>query len=261
MDDSEFPLAVWEAAPRRVRYGLATAEEILRRTAAGESMRAICRDPKMPAPHTVGRWAQERPKFAARLRAAREAAGGPFRGGRTTYCEATVEVICARVAAGEALIRICDDPAMPVAATVYAWRGKHAEFNNALYEAMDVRADRLFEEGWEMARAATPNTAHVTSMRLAHLRWHVGKLHPKRYGVLKALLPEGEEPVAAVAATRQRMVVSVSHFDLAPDGTVFAIPPRDERDERLYLAKFGRPYDGPRGSWDGTFPTPAAASE
>lgn len=258
MDDSEFPLAVWEAAPRRVRYGTATAREILRRTAAGESMRAICRDPTMPAPHTVGRWTQERPEFAANLLAAREAAGGPFRGGRTTYCVATVEAICARVAAGEALIRICADPDMPVAATVYAWRDKHVEFNDALYEAMDVRADRLFEEGWEMAQAATPQTAYVTHVRLAHLRWHVGKLHPKRYGVLKAMPPERDE---AVATTPKRMAISVSHFDLGPDGTVFAIPPRDERDERLYLAKFGRPYEGPRGSWDGTFPTPATTSE
>lgn len=244
MDDSEFPLAVWDAAPRRVRFGAETAREILRRTAAGESMRAICRDPTMPAPHTVGRWAQDRPKFAADLLAAREAAGGPFRGGRTTYCVATVEAICARVAAGEAVTAICADPDMPVAATVYAWRDRHPEFNNALYEAMDVRADRLFEQGWEMAQAATPKTAYVTQVRLAHLRWHVGKLHPKRYGVLKALPPEGEEPAAV--APPQRTVISVRHFNLAPDGTVFAIPPRNERDERLYLAKFGRPYEGPR---------------
>ena len=64
--------------------------------------------------------------------------------------------------------------------------------------------------------------------------------------MLKAFPPKGEEAVPAEAATPQRVVISVSHFDLAPDGTVFAIPPRDERDERLYLAKFGRAYEGPR---------------
>jgi len=222
------------------------SEEILRRTAAGETMRAICRDAHMPDPSTVCMWARKRPRFAADLLAAREAAGGPFIGGRSSYCIATVEAICARVAAGEAVTAICADPDMPVAATVYAWRDKHPEFNNALYEAMDVRADRLFEQGWEMAQAATPQTAYLTQVRLAHLRWHVAKLHPKRYGVLKALHAEGEEPAAAVEAGPRRMVVSVRHFNLAPDGTVFAIPPRDERDERLYLETYGRAYEGPR---------------
>jgi hypothetical protein len=33
---------------------------------------------------------------------------------------------------------------------------------------------------------------------------------------------------------------------VAPDGVVFAIPPRNELDERRYEAKFGRAYDGPR---------------
>jgi len=238
-------VAVPRARGGRVRFEAVSAE-ILRRTAAGETMRAICAEAHMPDPSTVCAWARKKPRFAADLLAAREAAGGPFIGRRSSYCLATVEAICARVAAGEAVTAVCEDPDMPVVATVYAWRDRHPEFNNALYEAMDVRADRLFEQGWEMAKAATPQTAYLTHVRLAHLRWHVGKLHPKRYGVLKSLHAEGEEPVAAAAAPPRRMVVSVSHFNLAPDGTVFAIPPRNEKDEQHYLETYGRVYDGPR---------------
>jgi hypothetical protein len=130
----------------------------------------------------VGRWARERPRFGEALLAARRAAGGPFVGGRSSYCVETAQAIFDRVCAGEALTAICRDADMPVAATVYKWRAERPEFAQALAEAMALRAEGFFERGWEMAEAATPDTAYLTHVRLTQLRWHVGKLAPKKYG-------------------------------------------------------------------------------
>jgi hypothetical protein len=53
-------------------YTAAIAAEICRRMSDGESLRAICRDPKMPPEATVRQWVRDdRDDFAARYREAR----------------------------------------------------------------------------------------------------------------------------------------------------------------------------------------------
>lgn len=179
---------------RRAKVAPGVVKALLARIAAGESLRSVCADAAMPGVTTVCRWTHERRGFAAKYLAARRAAGGPFFGGRSTYCVATAQAIFERVSAGEALISVCRDPAMPVVATVYKWRKEQPEFGQALSAAMAIRAELLFEEGWDLAKAATPKTAHLTQVRLAQLRWHVGKLAPKKYGLIKATeAPSGND--------------------------------------------------------------------
>lgn len=191
LDDAEFPVAKLGGDPRTFRWGIAAAREILRRTLAGESLCSICRDPAMPSTNSVCRWARERPAFAAALEAARVAAGHGRPGARSTFCEETAQAIFERVCGGEALTAVCQDPAMPVMATVWAWRAKHAEFGTAMKAAFELRAEHLYEQGWEIAQGVTPETAYATEVKLRHLRWHVGKMAPKKYGTLKAQDPNG----------------------------------------------------------------------
>ena len=51
----------------------AVQEEILRRLAEGETMRAICRDKAMPSRETVRLWGEADPEFALAITRAREA--------------------------------------------------------------------------------------------------------------------------------------------------------------------------------------------
>ena len=62
---------------RPSRYSAALAGEICQRLAAGESLRSICRDEKMPALSTVLLWVVDgqHPDFSEQYRVAREAAG------------------------------------------------------------------------------------------------------------------------------------------------------------------------------------------
>ncbi len=54
-------------------YPLETRDEILRRIADGESLRAICRDDEMPDRTTVENWLQSDAEFSAKYARAREA--------------------------------------------------------------------------------------------------------------------------------------------------------------------------------------------
>ena len=62
-------------------YPPETRDEILRRIADGESLRAICRDDEMPDRTTVENWLQSDAEFSAKYARAREAqADGIFDG-------------------------------------------------------------------------------------------------------------------------------------------------------------------------------------
>lgn len=147
---------------------------ICRRLAAGESLRAICReDPSMPTEKTVWNWARAHEEFRlmkahalamarARSLAAQDARelerwvrfGGPHgRTGRPSgYDPQVAQAICERLIVGETLAQVCRDPAMPCVGTVYNWLRKYPEFRD------DVRgAKAMVEEAMvELACADLP---------------------------------------------------------------------------------------------------------
>jgi hypothetical protein len=195
-----------------VRYRPELARRICERVASGESLRAVCEDADMPHRATVLAWAARLPRFSAELAQARSAAGwrSALGGGLSTWCVGTAEEIFARLCGGESLTRICEDPAMPGVATVYAWRKARPEFDAAMRLAREAQAERLCDQGLEIAHAVTPATAHATRVRLWQLRWTAAGLCPQRFGRLKALAAED-------APERAPLTVIVKRFTDAPD--------------------------------------------
>jgi hypothetical protein len=160
------------------------ARRVVERVAEGELLYRVLREAGMPTPQTVGRWAKARPDFGQALEAARLSSGRrPRGGGVSRYCPATAEEVIQRLCEGEALTRVCDDPTMPCHSTVFLWRRQHAEFNEAYQMATQVRAERLADKAEALADGATPQTAYVTHVRLAHLRWYAGVLAPRKYRI------------------------------------------------------------------------------
>lgn len=246
--EDEFPAAVGaeEAAwPTSVRYGAETAEEILRRTAAGESLAQICRSPGMPLANTVIGWTKSRPEFAARMHAARVAAGGPFRGRRPLWCLETAQAIYDRVCAGEAVTAICAEPGMPSMATLTNWRRQHPEFAEALDEAYEIRAELQFEKGLAIAEAVTPETAYATHVRLQHHRWWVGKACPLRYGPRKPVAPADASDGDGDGGG---MTVVVKTFTLPPNNAP-AVPTTEPAKVLYRIDGQGRRTDGNGEVW------------
>src|SRR5687767_2898098 len=93
--------------------------EILRRVAAGETLKAVCAAPGMPRPRTVYGWTWTDASFDEGLAAA-------VRRGRWVRCHAFHEdqarAFLVRLAAGEPVTELVRDADMPNEKTLLYWR-------------------------------------------------------------------------------------------------------------------------------------------
>jgi hypothetical protein len=117
--------------PVQRRRSLCTPELTARIAAqlqTGRTLYAICRDdPELPTYACVHRWLKDRPDFARAVAAAMPwtRVRRPKRGRPSEWSEPLGKALCARIAAGEPLLRICEDPAMPGRRTVQRWLRTH----------------------------------------------------------------------------------------------------------------------------------------
>ena len=201
--------ARWVRRRGIVPYSDALAERLCARIAAGELFYAVCREPGMPTPQSVGRWARERPEFGEALRAARKAGGRPERGGGVwSWCEDTADEIFERLCEGESLTAIGADPTMPSLSTIFYWRDRIPGFEGTVQLGMRIRAERFCDLGWELATEATPETAYLTHVRLTQLRWTAGVMAPRVFR------PRTLEPEAPPQTPRRLLA---RHFKVEVD--------------------------------------------
>lgn len=157
--------ALVRAQPKRQlrtpRRGLTTytpelAARVLARLAAGESMRAIARDPAMPCHDVFYSWRRALPWFDA---AWREALAQPRRRTPPTpskWSEAMAEHICLRIVHGEPVSHICTGPGMPTHRTVCHWARTKPGFARAYEIARDMGAQLQAERVWQIVEALDP---------------------------------------------------------------------------------------------------------
>lgn len=181
MSKDDLPAQTPERGRGAVRYSRRVADAICGRVAAGEALGRITSEDGMPGRWTVAQWAKDIPAFAEALRRAKQEAGRSLKGGGavSTYCPVTAREICRRVAEGESVKRICEDPDMPSFSTVYLWRRTIPDFAQQLKAARETLAERFCDDGWDLAMQATPETAYLTHVRLSQLRWMAGILSPR----------------------------------------------------------------------------------
>ncbi|PZQ56778.1 MAG: hypothetical protein DI570_20765 [Phenylobacterium zucineum] len=189
-----------------MRYSPTLVKALCARIEAGELFYRICREPGMPTPQSVRMWARARPQVREMLRAAREASGRPCGGGVSIYEPAVADEVFERLCDGESLTAIGADPLMPSLSTLFAWRRERASFDEAVRLGQRIFAERLADEGWEMALEADPKTAYLTFVRLAHLRWWAGVLAPRRFA---AKAPETETPPEITNVLMRRFEVEI----------------------------------------------------
>ena len=242
-----------------LRWSAEAAERVIARTAAGEPLLSMCKEPGMPAFRTVMQWLARRPVFAAALLEARRAGGGPFNGRKSIYCVETAQAIFDRLSDGEGIAAICRDPTMPGYSTVRRWIRENPDFREAMATARDLYAERAFERGREICEGVTPKTAQAAKVQLTHLRWEAGRLAPRKYGAIR--------PVEAPEEGGGGLNVYLKTFVLDRSGG----PARDsgEPPELLYsmtpAQMRGEFKDGERHpgtvAWEAREPQRAAAGE
>ncbi|MEW5686431.1 MAG: hypothetical protein AB1942_16055 [Pseudomonadota bacterium] len=190
-----------------MKYSAKVVDALCARIEAGELFYRICREPGMPTPQSVRMWAQARPQVREKLRAARVASGRPCGGGVSVWSQAVADEVFERLCDGESLTAIGADPTMPSLSTLFTWRKDKAPFDAAVRLGQRIFAERLADEGWELAMEADPKTAYLTFVRLAHLRWWAGVLAPRRF---KAKAPETDSPPETTN-------ILVRHFEVEED--------------------------------------------
>lgn len=125
----------------------------------------------------------------------------PKTGRPTDYTPELADNICARIAEGQSLRRICRDDDMPCTSTVFTWLRIHKSFLDQYEKAKTEQADALAEEMLDIADDGsndwmekfdkegmsigwTVNGEHVqrSRLRLDTRKWIASKLKPKKYG-------------------------------------------------------------------------------
>ena len=107
---------------------------------------------------------------------------GRKRGRPSTYSESIARALCDRIADGESLRAVCEDPAMPDRHTVRDWRDTRPDFDAQYARAREQRADDIFDgldaiESAVLAGELDPNAARVVAdIR----RWRLARMS-KRY--------------------------------------------------------------------------------
>ena len=178
------------------RYTPELASEILRRLAAGEALRAMCRDdPAMPTEKTVWNWRRAHPAFGAAygrvLLAARRAAlaaqaardGRRGRRGKSGYGPEVAAAICDGLAVGKAIGEVCAAPGMPCVATVYNWLRAHPEFVAAYRWARELGFDEVLSSAaWHAPWLGSLRASEVELRRIqARALRRCGRLTPRGY--------------------------------------------------------------------------------
>ena len=132
-------------------------------------------------------------------------------GGRPAiFSVESADTICARLAAGEPLSRICRDDGMPSLTTVYKWLRESEEFAKNYARAREDQADTLADETLEISDDGTNdwmasndpdnpgyklNGEHVqrSKLRVDARKWAAAHLRPKKYGDLKQVELSGPD--------------------------------------------------------------------
>lgn len=105
-----------------------------------------------------------------------------MRGRPSIYSEELADMICASLASGASLRKICDAEGMPDRETVRRWQLENEDFAAKCARARDVQADEYFDRVLEVVDGATAESAPADRVKLAGLQWMAAKLAPKRYG-------------------------------------------------------------------------------
>ena len=235
-DGADLPAEGAGGRGKYVRFSEALGAAICARVAAGESLKGVCAGEGMPHSTSVYAWSREWPAFGAALAeaqkasrvkarladraraAARLAAGRDGRGRWSTYTPEIGEEICSRIANGESLKAIGQDPEMPCAATVLNWAKRYPKFGDAYAQARAFMADVLFDEAREVALATTSGNVWVGRLQFDVIRWMTARMAPKKY--CERVLVEAEVSArrAEEDLDRAPMTVIVRRFsDVTPE--------------------------------------------
>jgi hypothetical protein len=101
-----------------------------------------------------------------------------------------VATICARIASGESLRRVCETSGFPSVGVFLEWCATDAHIAEQYARARDTQADHYADDLIEIAD--TEEDPQRAKVRIDARKWVASKLKPKRYGDKLDLAVSGE---------------------------------------------------------------------
>ncbi|MHC2241118.1 terminase small subunit-like protein [Bradyrhizobium elkanii] len=125
------------------------------------------------------------------------------------FADEIFDEICDRMANGQGLRKICEDPEMPSRQTFLRWiekdTGRQAKYQTAREALMDWYAEDIVEIAWDSSKdtikdgKGEPKANHEwinrSRLKVDTLKFLMAKLHPKKYGerLPEMLAPQQEK--------------------------------------------------------------------
>jgi len=148
-----------------------------------------------------------RPKPRAKAKSGRRRKdGSPY----VEYSDALAAEICERLARGEVWSRIGGDDGMPEYSTLFYWRRKRPEFDEAYCLARAAGAQFRADEVLAISQEATKETIQEARLQVGSLKWHVTRA-------------DTEAKSNNWVAGQRRLVIRIREFERAwrDDGTPY----------------------------------------
>lgn len=115
------------------------------------------------------------------------------------YLPEVADDICSLIATGESLRSVCKRQGMPNTTKVMRWLREHKGFREQYANAMESRADAVFEELFNIADEVDEDSAAVAKARLRidTRKWALARMNPRKYGdkVTNELVGKGGGPI------------------------------------------------------------------
>lgn len=108
----------------------------------------------------------------------------PKLGQPTIYSPDLMNTICERIAAGETLLQVCQDPEMPGRRTIYEWKKLYPEVNQMLDAAYEEWAETMDDANEDILRGGIMSTGDkLRDIELVkHNRWRMSRRNRKKFG-------------------------------------------------------------------------------
>lgn len=161
-------------------YDEQAADAFLLRVAKGELVRDLWKDPTTPSRRTWRAWTQQHPELKAAMRGAARHALRRREFATRKLTPALSAEICRRMYEdGLSLNQIGRQPDMPNLGTINYWQRDMPDFERAIASAREMLRDRLMDEVMLIAEAATGATASADRLKIAALKWRIGRLEAR----------------------------------------------------------------------------------
>ena len=104
----------------------------------------------------------------------------------SSYTPEIAQLICERLADGQSLVQICEDPVIPTRRTVLRWLSdpSHSDFVTECARARELQADVMDHRIMTTAEGVLAGEidAFAGKVAISAFQWRASKLQPKVYG-------------------------------------------------------------------------------